>query len=359
MSMPVAGAPFHIKDWLNTMHIFGVFSDGDTPGVATATFEGIDDDLVVTVPVMKGDKGDDGMPSPVVVLQRDYTAVPTPADLPQTLTEADAGKAWWFPGTAEAYVWFGDRYLTRPLGAEGRPGPVPQLSFSIERKAPGTGTTITQTGSAAAPHLHIAVDPPAGPQGPASAISLASDYNDALPPDNGQVLTWNQALNSGNGLWEPSDFASMHPMFFSIPENAFTNMSSIISGRMTILSFAMPALDYAWVPHITGHFKAIGIDLNILDPFKIGAEVRIGDPMNGTLVARGVGNIAQECTVTPHFSSPGDPGVSVSPDNGVAQIAAGVATTINVNLVNDGLIGLYSFNRQNAQLAVLCIPQGA
>lgn len=358
MSQPVSGQPIHLGDYLNTMHVYGVASDDDTPGVMTATFELVDDDSVLTVPVLKGDKGEPGTPAPIAKMQ--YDNFTNPSQLPTNLgdTPQDRDKAWWIGG--QIYLWTGTGWVTRQAGPQGRPGAVPQLSFTIQRVAPGAGTTIEQSGTAANPHLDIKIDPPAGPAGPSKAISLSEDYYVAGPPPaNGQVLTWNDSLNGGGGLWEASDFASMHPMFLSIPENAFTNMSSIINGRMTILSFQMPALDYAWVPHITGHFKAIGVDLNILDPFKIGAEVRIGDPLNGTLVARGVGNIAQECTVTPHFSSPGDPGVSVSPDNGVAQVNAGQAITINVNLVNDGLLGLYSFNRTNAQLAVLCIPQGA
>jgi hypothetical protein len=95
-----------------------------------------------------------------------------------------------------------------------------------------------------------------------------------------------------------------------------------------------------------------------LDPFKIGAEVRLGDPTNGQLIGRGKGTIAQETIVVPHFSSPGDPDTAATPDNGVGQINAGQQSTLSVNLVNDGLIGAYSFNRKDAQMAVLVIPQG-
>lgn len=360
MSQPAPGAPVHLATLLVRKHVFGVFSDGDTPAMTTITEEYIDGDSVMCVPIMKGDDGEPGMPSPVVDLQHDYTTVPTPADLPTNLTEADKGKAWWFPGSPNIYVWFGDRYLMRPAGAEGPAGPTPSITAFAERVPPGTGTTVVQSGTDANPVLRFKIDAPAGPPGPSKAISLSEDfYVSGPPPQNGQVLTWNESLNSGNGLWEASDFASMHPMMFTIPEAAFQNKSQIISGRMTILSYQLPPLDYAWVPFILGHFKAFGIDLNILDPFKIGGEVRIGDPISGTLIARGMGTIAQETVLTPHVSSPGDPSAAVSPDNQVAQVNPGEVITINVNLVNDGILGMYSFNRQNAQLAILAIPQGA
>lgn len=351
MSQPVSGAPIKLGEYLNRMNVFGVVSDGETPGVATATFDLIDDDSVLVVPVLKGDKGEPGMPSPIIDVQYDPD-VTEPSDLPTNLTIADKDKGWQIGGVI--YVWTGTGYVQRAVGPTGRPGPVPQLSITIERVAPGTGTTIEQSGTAAQPHLHIKVDPPAGPMGPASSIVLAADYDNTLPPENGNVVTWNET----KGKWEASDFAAKHPALFSVPESAFQDMAGIVNGRQTILSWDVPPLDYAWVPYITGHFKSFGVDLNIFDPFTIGAEVRLGDPLNGELIARGVGNISTWTTVIPHFSSPGDPTAAVSPDNEVAQVAAGVSAKINVNLINDGILGMYAFNKKHAQLAVLAIPQG-
>lgn len=356
MSAPISGNPIHLGDYLTVMHVSGVVGDGETPPMATATFELVGDDSVLTVPVLKGEKGDDGEPSPIVDMEVDYSVVQQPSDLAGlTLGPADKGRTWWFPGDATAYYWTGEAFMQRPIGSQGRPGPTPQLSFSFERVAPGSGTTSDQSGPASSPHIHVKVDPPAGPPGPSKAISLSEDYDTTSIAENGQALTW----NSTKSKWEPSDFIAKHPMMFSVPESAFTSMATIVNGRQNILSFPMPALDYAWVPLVLGRIKAIGVDLNILNPFKIGAEARLGDPLTGTLIGRGVGSIAQECVFLPHFSSPGDPNVSVSPDNGHAQVNAGQATTINVNLVNDGLLGMYAFNNQNAQLVVLAIPQGA
>ncbi|MCV7080218.1 phage tail protein, partial [Mycolicibacterium insubricum] len=241
-----------------------------------------------------------------------------------------------------------------PPATPAAPAPSPQLTVTGEAIDPSLPFVVEQSGNALAPHLHLKVPAPRGFTGPAAAIRDALDYDNSHPPNNGQIPTWNETEQK----WQPSDFASKHPQLFSIPESAFTNVTQIINGRVPILSYPMPVFDFAWVPYVTGHFKAFGVDLNILDPFKIGAEVRIGDPVNGQLVGRGKGTIAQETTVIPHFSSHGDPDTAVTPDNGTAQINAGQQMTLTVNLVNDGILGAYSFNRADAQLSVLAVPQG-
>ncbi|CPZ19083.1 Bacteriophage minor tail subunit [Mycobacteroides abscessus] len=94
MTTPLPGAPIHLMDWLNTMHVFGVVSDGEVPGLRTCTFEGVNNDIVATVPVLKGDPGEPGLPSPVVDLHIDPT-ITTPTQLPTDLGLDDKGKTWW------------------------------------------------------------------------------------------------------------------------------------------------------------------------------------------------------------------------------------------------------------------------
>jgi hypothetical protein len=144
---------------------------------------------------------------------------------------------------------------------------------------------------------------------------------------------------------------------YSVPEQAFTPFTGLAQ-RQTILSYTVEAQDYAWVPHVEGHLKAFGIELDA-DPLTIGCEVRLGNPTSGTLIGRGFGNIASWTTITPHFSSPTDPTAAVSPDNGVAQVAAGQTAQISVNLYNDGLLGAYLFNSAGAQLIITVMPQGS
>jgi hypothetical protein len=249
-------------------------------------------------------------------------------------------------------VWTGTAYKAKQMGSPGQVGATPQITMTAERVAPGTGTTMEQSGTAENPVLHLKVDSPAGPEGPAASIVLASDYDDTLPPEDGQVVTWNETA----GKWVPSDFAAKHPRFYSIPEAAFTNFTGAAQ-RHTILSYTIEAQDYDWVPYVSGRIKAFGVELDE-DPLTIGAEVRLGDPETGQLIGRGFGSVASTVTFTPHFSTSGDPSAAVAPDNGVAQVNAGVAAVINVNLYNDGLLGAYIFNKTGAQLTILTIPQG-
>ena len=157
-------------------------------------------------------------------------------------------------------------------------------------------------------------------------------------------------------MWHPSDFAAKDARFYSVPEAAFTNFTGL-SQRQTILSYTLEAQDYDYVPYVGGHIKAFGIEFDE-DPLTIGVEVRLGDPTTGQLIGRGFGNIASWTTISPHFSTSGDPTSAVAPDNGVATVNAGDTATISVNLYNDGLLGAYIFNKNGAQLTILTIPQG-
>lgn len=358
MSAPIPGDPVYLGSFLTNTHWYGVVGDGDTPAMQVATMEAVNQDAVIALDALKGEQGEQGVPADLVLMQYDSTIDDT-ADLPtasqangftRPLTEDDIGMAWWIDNLV--YMWVGDHYVAKAMGSPGQPGETPHITFTAERVAPGTGTTIEQSGTSLNPVLHLKVDAPAGPEGPASAIVLASDYDDTLPPESGQVLTW----NADNELWEPSDFAARHPRMYSVPEAAFTNFTGLAQ-RQTILSYTLEAQDYDYVPWVEGHIKAFGVELDV-DPLTIGCEVRLGDPISGQLIGRGFGTIASWTTISPHFSTSGDPTTAVAPDNGVAQVNAGQTATINVNLYNDGLLGAYIFNSTGAQLTILTIPQG-
>lgn len=357
MSSPIPGDPVYLGSFLANTHWYGVVGDGETPAMQVATMEAVHQDAVIALDALKGDQGEKGDPADIVHMQYGtMTTITQASHLPtasaangftRVLTTADAGFTWWIDNLV--YMWTGTGYITRPMGSPGQTGATPTIHVTAERVSPGTGTTVEQSGTSLNPNLHFKVDAPAGPEGPASAIGLASDYDDSQLPDEGQVLTYL------GGLWKPSDFAAKHPRIYSVPESAFTNFTGLAQ-RQNILSYTLEAQDYDYVPFVAGHIKAFGVELDA-DPLTIGVEVRLGDPTTGTLIGRGFGNIASWSTITPHFSSTGDPTAAVAPDNGVAQVNAGATATINVNLYNDGLLGAYIFNKAGAQLTVVTIPQ--
>lgn len=358
MSAPIPGDPVYLGSFLANTHWYGVVGDGETPAMQVATMEAVSQDAVIALDALKGEQGDKGDPADIVKMQYD-SAITDSGDLPtasqangftRPLTSADVGFAWWIGNLV--YMWDGDSYIAKGMGSAGIPGETPHITVTAERVAPGAGTSVVQSGTSLNPVLHFILDPPAGPEGPASAIVLASDYDDTLPPENGQVLTWFE----DDELWKPSDFAAKHPRLYSVPESAFTSFTGLAQ-RQTILSYTLEAQDYDYVPNVSGHIKAFGIELDA-DPLTIGVEVRLGDPTAGQLIGRGFGNIASWTTIVPHFSTSGDPTTAVSPDNGVAQVNAGQTAVISVNLYNDGLLGAYIYNKTGSQLIIETIPQG-
>lgn len=363
MSAPIPGDPVYLGSFLANTHWYGVVGDGETPAMQVATMEAVHQDAVIALDALRGDKGDKGDPADIVKMQ--YTpGITASAHLPtasaangftRPLTLADVGFTWWIGN--QVYVWTGTNYIVKSMGSPGLTGETPTVTFTFERVAPGTGTTTEQSGTSLNPHVHVKVDPPAGPQGPASAILLAADYDNTLPPESGQIPTWvEDSAKPYGGVWRPSNFAAKHPRIYSVPEQAFTNFTGIAQ-RHTVLSYTLEAQDYDCIPEVSGHIKAFGVEFDV-DPLAIGVEVRMGDPTTGTLIGRGFGNSSMWSTITPHYSEPGDPTAAVAPGNGLAVIEAGQSAVINVNLYNDGLLGAYIYNKAGSQLIIKTIPAG-
>jgi hypothetical protein len=351
MTAPIPGDPVYLGSFLANTHWYGVVGDGDTPAMQVATMEAVGQDAVVCLDALKGDKGEPGKPADIVQMQYDVL-VTKPSDLPLDLNStSDVGKAWWIDNLV--YVWTGDHFEAKAMGSPGVPGATPQITVTTELVPPEDESTVEQSGTSLNPLLNFKIAAPRGPAGPAAAIQLAEDYDNTLPPTNGQVVTW----NDGKDKWEPSNFPTRQPTLYSVPEAAFTDFTGMTQ-RHSILSFTVPPQDYDWVPYVNGHIKAFGVELFDSDPMTIGCEVRVGDPTSGVLVARSFGTVAHWTTITPHYSNNDDTTAAVAPGNGVAEIQAGQPATFHVNLVNDGLLGTYSYNKTGSQLTIVCFPQG-
>lgn len=336
---------------------YGVVGDGNTPGGMAATLEMVDDEAVITTDVLVGPKGDKGDPAPIADMQ--WPALEQAADLDQFrdgLTAEDKGKAWWVGSVV--YIWDGtDFQMVRP-GPAGPVGATPQITVSAETipladRGPGVTDEVEQSGTSLNPHLHFRLLSPQGPVGPSTNITDAPDYDDSGgAPDDGQSIVWNAALQK----WQPSDYGNKHPRLYSIPEAAFTNFSGLAQ-RQSVLTYQIPAQDFSYVPYVTGHIKAYGVELDE-DPLTIGVECRLGDPLTGQLIGRGFGDLGNWSHLKPQFSTASDPTTAVAPDNGIATVPAGQVANIYVNLYNDGLLGAYIFNKAGAQLTIMLVPQG-
>lgn len=340
---------------------FGYATDIDSPTGVRATMEQWGDEAIVTMDVLigpRGYKGDDGT---IVKIKWD-TDIEEIGDLPLDGDAAgfDINDGVWIGDLV--YIWAGEGHgwIPKRPGPAGPRGSTPHFDWSIETltwedQQLGVEPTIESVGTDLNPQLHItAPQGRPGPIGPAGFLRSSADYQEPEDgPQNLDVVTWNNTA----GKYEPQSVNLRVPRFFSIPEGAFTNFSGVAQ-RQQIMAFPVPPLPFAWVPLVIGHIRATGLELDI-DPLIIGSEVRLGNPTAGPLVGRGFGNSSSWSNITPHFSTASSPMDAVSPDGSVAVVPAnhsGNAGTLYMNLYNDGLFGIYNFDKTGAQLVVVCIP---
>jgi hypothetical protein len=167
------------------------------------------------------------------------------------------------------------------------------------------------------------------------------------------------------GKWRPGDTDAAHPIHHSVPEEAFRGYVGI-GQHPKILTYVMEPLPAPWIPYVTGHARAYGVELS-LEPRQIGCTVRLStapatsrggddDPELGDLIARGHGTNASWTMIFPHASTDDDPDGAITPNKGLRIVPAGHRATITVHLVNDGLIGAYIFPKRGAQLSVMAVP---
>jgi hypothetical protein len=347
-----AGSDVYLGSILSNVHLWGIISDIATPSMMSGTFEILANDGAITLDALVGPQGIAGQNAPIVDMQWDH--FDSPDDLPTNLTntEEDIGKCWWIGN--QCYVWDGTGYQIKAMGTQGPPGPVPNIHPTVELLDPydpNAVTKITVSGTAAEPGWHMELKVPPGPQGENATIQDATDYDDSMPPELGEAIVWN------GKMYQPQPIGNIGIKFYSMPEGAFTNFTGMTT-RQNVGMMEIEPLEWDWVPFVTGHLRARGIEADS-DPLSLGFEVLLGHPTAGTLVARGFGNRAEETAIFPHFSRPNSPNDAITPNNGLAVVHAGAtgeASTLYVNLFNDGMTGVYSFNRKNAQLGVLCIP---
>lgn len=361
----------YIKSVLVNTHVFGVITDGDVPDGFAATFEITGDNGVLVVPALQGDPGIPGENAFALRLQ--LSPIDDPLDLPETLTntEADIGKYWMIDDVdddgniigSSAYIWFGDHYRRMMMGSPGPAGPVPlitpQWHLGDSTSVP-TGTRIDVTGDAYHPHWDLYVDRALikGDQGDSAFLRDCPDILN-LPTSIGQVLCWQGDVDgASNPLYKWASVGDIVPKPITVPEGAFTSYSGL-SQRATIGTYQCPPCPFPWKPWVYGQIQAHGLELDA-DPLTIGAEIRLGDPVTGQLVARGFGTSLGQVTLIPHTSTPTTPTISMTPDNNYAKVPANhtdpALGTLYMNLYNDGLIGVYLFNPNNAQMSILQIP---
>jgi hypothetical protein len=362
---------------LANLVLMGLVTDINNPNMFAATLEAFHDQAVLTVPVLQGPKGDPGNPSFTLRWQNDNKTDPT--QLPTDLTDlpGDLGKFWIF-GVEDSngntiattmYVWWGTAIGFRqlPVGAPGPPGPYPVITPNIVLETPGTGlgpggadSWIAVTGTAGSPSFTFHIAAPAGVPGPSALLSTCPDVDfTTKTPAPGDILACTaRTTTGGNKIWAPESPGGIIPQPYTVPESAFTSQSGVASSTVTVCTFDVPAQDFKWKPWVMGQMQIFGANISAT-PLLVGAEVRLGDPNTGPIVARGFGNSLGYVTLIPHASDANNPSAAITPTNALGLVNAnhtGNAGKLYVNLVNQGMAGVYDFHSSNAQLSVMILP---
>ena len=330
------------------------------------TFTLVGQDGVLTLDALVGPKGEPGVPSPIIRPEWG-SPVKVFADMPNigTLDASDDGRAWYLSdGTWAVYAHRQGQYEIVQGSIPGPVGATPDISVTAEA-IPALGPVygpidVTETGTSTNPNFHIKIPAVPGPEGPASAIERASDYDLATPSSPGDFL-----VKLPNDKWGPGQPTYFVPRKYSIHHNQFIDHNGG-EARFLIASLVIPAQPHDWYPDVCGHMR---LKRGLLSSAQCEVEVRIGP--TGT---SGTGDTSPLCGlapydpsvalldsitvahVMPHFSDVGDPNRSVTPDSATGRCKAGGAYTIFVFVHKLGGFGSWQFTNTDAQLRVDVCP---
>jgi hypothetical protein len=363
---PSMGDSVFLGDIPFIAHCFGVLSDLDTPDQVSASLEIFGSNGSLSLAALMGPTGPAGSSAPVGKLQ--FIVFDSEDDLPTNLTEddVDIGKYWIvrvFDDNANEigsnwYIWYGDHYERFHMGTAGPVGPVPKVTFTFELVTSDvTPTTkVTKTGDNFNPSILVQINKELirGPQGVMGEMEELSNWNGAAPAETGDVPTFNAATSE----WEPRSYQALVPKFYTMPEAAFIDVPLGFGTSIPLGTFIVPVQDFDCVPYVQGHVRITGVELDT-DPLIVGAEVRLGSASTGQVVARGFGNISTYVNLMPHASTSATPNDAIAPGNGRGVITAGAtgpAATLYINAFNDGVAGIYNFEKRGAQISILLVP---
>lgn len=380
---PSPGTIVYLASYVLQMALNAQVTPPDTPSMYSADLEVQGDQGDMDLTSLEGPQGFSGAAQ--FGLRRQTTPiVNTIYDLPRDLLDVagDYGK-YWVIDTIEngvvveekCHVWWGSGYREAgttngykiiQMGTVGAPGAVPDISLDADllppqlpNPYPDTTSWVETGGSRLEPtwRVHCSVRP--GIPGPATALAVMPDV-DLNPADTGS-LTYGDLFAAtghvdgyGRMIWGPLSPSLYASQFLSVPQSAFSGYNGF-NQRAVICNYVIPAMPFPYTPIIWGHLGSGGIHLSA-DPLMIGVQVWLGNHQTGTLIGRGMGNAGGEVNIMPHYSTPSKPAVNISATNQTAVVPAGQTQNIEIDLWNDGALGVYLFNPTNAQAFILIQP---
>ncbi|TXH22410.1 MAG: phage tail protein [Mycobacterium sp.] len=316
--------------------------------------------------VMDGLVGPQGAPGqPASIIRRDYSLT-DPGDLPSPgmLDESDWGRAWYIQG--QWHIFDHDEYWVVEGSLPGPPGRTPDISISAEQipmpmSGPYGEVEVVPGGTTEAPHFTLKIPGIPGDDGPAAAITLASDYDD----DGTDAAVGDFLVRKSGNKWGPGRPDFLTPKIFTIPHNQFINHTGS-EGRFLIAKYDLPAFNSPWYIDVTGHGRLARSGL--FSSAQCEVEVRIGntgsstgdtEPLCGLAPydpAVAMWDAATIFHIGPHYSDDVDPNRSITPDSSVGRNLPGQLKTVYVFVHKIGGAGAWEFTNNNAQLRIQVNP---
>lgn len=361
----VSAEPILIGSHSVLLKFFAMPRNADDPKRIEGTLTLVGPEGVLTLDALVGPQGNPGEPSPIIRPQWG-SSVSDPADLPDvsTLDETDDGRAWYIGGQWHVYSDTINDYHVVSGSIPGPPGATPNVTISAEVvEAEGSvygPIEVIPTGTTTDRNYHIKIPGVVGPEGPASAIRLASDYDEEDPPEDGASLVWDDDLEK----WKPGNPKVLAVKKYTIPHSGFTGYSGS-SGRQLLATLNIEPQDSDWYPDVIGH---VAVKRGLISTAQLEIEVRIGVTSASTGEAEplcGLGpydpsvaiiDSVTQCHILPHFSDPGFPGRAIAPDSTEGRCLEGVAYTVYVFGHRKGGSGGWEALVHDAQLRVNVEP---
>lgn len=257
-----------------------------------------------------------------------------------------------------------------------------------------------------------------GPPGPINGpLRDAADFDNSVGPKNGEAIIWNVFKQkwrpSPTDMLKVPCYSVPEGSFQSITNSTGSNQQ-VCTFAVPPQPFPWRPVIFG---NITA--SQAGFFNFFQTPMNLGCSVTLGDPSSGVLVARGFGNVTDIAFIFPHFSTPGSPGNAAAPahhgaglfglfdfGSGFSDFSGGFGDpdnnffnidftsafggglfgggqpiptvppasplanttavvpanhspgqgTVYVTITNDGELGAWRFNSQDAQLVIFCMP---
>lgn len=363
--MTIAAEPVPIGGRYCYIKFYAMPRNPGDPQMIAGTLTLMPDEAALTLDALIGPTGPRGLPAPFWRPEWQST-ITNPADLPDDLLEADAGRAWYIAGFW--HIWDGDNWQVILGAIPGPPGLTPELSMTAEQ-VPMTGgspygTIVVQPGGTdEAPSFHLLIPGIPGPQGDNSRISESLDFQGE--PLDGQTILWDASAAGGEGRWVPGDASQQTVKYITIPEGSFGPAGTFSSARTVIAGPTIAAQPIAYYPKVGGHvrWKRSGL----FNSAQICVEVRYLEsgsddaPETGALIGKALydpSTLDAETIahIRDHWSDTSNPSRAVSPESAVGRIPKDMAIDVYVILYRQGGSGNYTYATADSQLSLELLP---